>query len=291
MIKRAFQIASAISIVVGANAAALDGDYTAARRRAVQHLHLLSKDCRFSSDPRELRRFEDEDRRLRDELRRRLVGILGERPPAHFLGPPETNPPTLACGREHGGLDGLVYRASDRASMVLVTNSALLHAWLSDQKGWRRGDPSSDELIARGALYTLAFGANASVTPFYRFSLQLPVGVDGAAMLAEESQTRAVRPPQRLAIGLVRDGQIWLAMVSTAAPVTPVQACALRLARYQERARAASLNRDFRDAEKIMDQGEQAYVDCWGVEMARHPQREALTAQAQSLVDRLLADR
>jgi hypothetical protein len=241
------------------------------------------------SDPRELRRFEDEDKRLRDDLRRRLVGILGERPPADFPGPPEMNPSTLACGRDHGGLDGLVYRGSDRASMVLVTNSALLHAWLSDQTGWRRGDPSADNLIASGALYTLAFGANASVTPFYRLRLQLPVGVDGAAMLAEESQTRAVRPPQRLAIGLVRDGQIWLAMVSTAAPVTHVQACTRQLARYQEKARAASLKRDFRDAEKIMDQGEQAYVDCWSVEMARHPQREALTAQAQSIVDRLLA--
>ena len=159
-------------------------------------------------------------------------------------------------------------------------------ASLSDQTGWRRGDPSADNLIASGALYTLAFGANASVTPFYRSPLQLPVGVDGAAMLAEESQTRAVRPPQRLAIGLVRDGQIWLAMMSTAAPV---QACTQQLARYQEKARAASLKRDFRDAEKIIDQGEQAYVDCWSVEMARHPQREALTAQAQSLVDRLLA--
>lgn len=272
-----------------------EAEYIAARQDAVADLRRLSNDCNLSSEEVQKRVYL-EDARLRVRLAGQLVALLGDNPPPGFAPGPQASPSILACGLGASGLDGLVYSVEDRKALgedarVLVTTEGLLRSWISRQRGWRGRDVAVGELLGNSTLYTLAFGAEVGLTTFARLPVHLPKDGLAVALLVEESQSRAVRPPQRIAAGTLRQGRVQLAVVTLDRGLEPIEACETALQASEAQARRAYDDRDFDAARRIEADGERGYVACWTSRVAGHPAFPAIVALAQQLVDRLSVDR
>ncbi|HLW92194.1 MAG TPA: hypothetical protein VKS78_12975 [Roseiarcus sp.] len=276
-----------------AKAASPEQTYLAARDHAIEVLKKMSGAKRDA-----------EEKRLSAGLEAQLRSLVGVKKLEGFPGPTMMSPDTLMSDDEgFGALDGVRFTRKDLSGDALVSTEGLLRFWLVAHKDWWNdlANPPADPEAAfhSEAFYTQAVSADAAMSIYAVLPIRKPDGAAGAvALLGQESQDRAIEPPGQIAVAVVKNGKVFIAIVNVKAKLAPIAACDAVWQEYKAKSDKAieaynsSGSKDekiFDESTKLEDEGEVAVHKCWSEKASGAPEFPALTKEAQALVDRFAA--
>ena len=188
---------------------------------------------------------------------------------------------------DFGKLDGLLYKTNGGRTEIVVSTKGLVGKYLVAHKDWWDKDTPNVPQTMAGALaadgfYTQALVGDAAIGKFADIPVSAPAGAGIAvAMLDLRSQDVGVGKPDEIIAALVRGDRVYLVSTKAEAKLSTFAACDTLWKSYERKARKA------KDSMKIESEGERAYRRCYAEKLKPTPAFQALTAQAQKLIDAL----
>ena len=202
------------------------------------------------------------DQAGRDDLEKRLLGIVGPSAFPHAAATPTFQPDTLLEGMvESGGVDGLRYGSDEGAWTYLETTDKLVAAWAE-------GQPEAPQfadvagLFASDDFFTYAVGVDAAFMSYLDLPVKVGAGAVGRAAIGTFAQDTPSSPPDTLVAAVSVGGRVVVAVAPAKAKVADPKACA-----------------------RLKGEQDPAYLACVGKALKASAQFAAVTREAQALVE------
>jgi hypothetical protein len=227
------------------------------------------------------------------DLERQLRRIVGSLDLDGFPGKGTITLTTLVPEIDFGTLDGLAFDSPDKNTRVVVTTNTLLESWLMAESGL--GMPrNADDVLRSEIFYTQAINDDAA---FYRFA-EIPVSAPSKArliyaMLVQRSQDFTLGPPDEIIVTVVHKDKTFIVSRRNSFALSRMAVCDAIARDYEAKEKAAldaydasKLNdkASFDRYERLQNDGDIAYRQCFGKHVNEQPAFTAIVHQVRDIV-------
>lgn len=272
--------------------ATLLGILTAATALAVTPLEKKYLETRdgYIRQYKETKQWSDDSAALA-ELEKQIKAILGPVTIEGFSKPGKINLETLQNSMGFGQIDGLRFYSG--RDLLVVTTKNLLNNYLTE----RPELPKDFRQLSKTGLFYRRAMFDADIT----YSVELPIrspksGAFARAFLGATYQVLMPKIPTDIYIFVYEDERIFLVKSDAEVKISDIPSCRLEWDKYSNKSADAyeayqrSEHKDKKasaDSQRYMEQGIEAYHNCFGREASNQTYFGSLTSQAQSIVNRL----